>query len=878
MPNWFNRPLQMPRVKHSTFDLSNDLKTSMRGGFLTPVGVEEIIPSDKLLKHNTEVSLVTGTKVNPFINGIFDYLGYDVYGLCDTTQDDEDIWIHKMMIDNPLPFLSYLCIVRDWYCDSNLQKATMNDIDEIIELYRVACAEGHYLPSSEWLPDGQEAKIQLFNVAYTKDYFNTARPEPQNGSSNDASVLVEHNTGNLFANYSSYPKLNETTTVRDLWKKEMMQRYFETDNTFGTRIREKLAGHYGVRYSDQRIQIPMFCGGSSSYTQISEVLSNSNATDVQGNSGLGDFAGKGIAVDNAHSRTEFFEEHGYYMTLLSVIPDNGYCRGMQRSFFKKNIFDFASPEFNNIGWQDVLNESCFAMALTIKIRPDNVIKNCRGKKATAGMSDRELNLYFAWKEQQEKWYEGYRSWYDSNYNQHYNSEAERLKRLQAIGQNPFYTEGIGNDANLSSFNNPEAPAYNSEQGSMMNVINSVLQGTMQIASFANNLQSSEVDRELVRQKAISQGLENSKQMYLLGFGYDYNNGEVNKYSSHAIGLPENSRNGKAFFKMQDTIPYWADTPFAHLTSGQIANLQSSGDLRNYQLNNIMPSLANLYRMQSALSGLPADKQKNLKKRQNYRQSKGDRFMLAAAFNKKNGGRNFFLTLTYNDEALCWALPPNKHSGEWYPCFEPKHLKNLFKYLRDDRGYHFRYFVCCLCNDEGKRYKWDVRKPWTRISNGFGIDAIPYLNEYIHNDGNIRDKCPLVTGTKVNPFINGIFDYLGYDVYGLCDTTQDDEDIWIHKMMIDNPLPFLSYLCIVRDWYCDSNLQKATMNDIDEIIELYRVACAEGHYLPSSEWLPDGQEAKIQLFNVAYTKDYFNTARPEPQNGPQMYVLNRPFFG
>ncbi|CAJ0592172.1 unnamed protein product [Cylicocyclus nassatus] len=245
----------------------------------------------------------------------------------------------------------------------------------------------------------------------------------------------------------------------------------------------------------------------------SEVLSNSNATDVQGNSGLGDFAGKGIAVDNAHSRTEFFEEHGYYMTLLSVIPDNGYCRGMQRSFFKKNIFDFASPEFNNIGWQDVLNGELFCDGFNDKgtwgyqpryseyrshpsrctgdFRGDNVpelawhlnrnfaalpplndnflkvsefnrifsaqdltAKDCRytsrqryqelqGKKATAGMSDRELNLYFAWKEQQEKWYE----------------EAERLKRLQAIGQNPFYTEGIGNDANLSSFNNPEAPAY-----------------------------------------------------------------------------------------------------------------------------------------------------------------------------------------------------------------------------------------------------------------------------------------------------------------------------------------------------------------------------------------------------------------------------------
>ncbi|CAJ0592173.1 unnamed protein product [Cylicocyclus nassatus] len=153
----------------------------------------------------------------------------------------------------------------------------------------------------------------------------------------------------------------------------------------------------------------------------------------------------------------------------------------------------AAKEYSNLGYN-----TDYKSGYNLSAAPDTSrqrYQELQGKKATAGMSDRELNLYFAWKEQQGE---------------------------VAIGQNPFYTEGIGNDANLSSFNNPEAPAYNSEQGSMMNVINSVLQGTMQIASFANNLQSSEVDRELVRQKAISQGLENSKQMYLLGFGYDYN--------------------------------------------------------------------------------------------------------------------------------------------------------------------------------------------------------------------------------------------------------------------------------------------------------------------------------------------------------------------
>lgn len=408
MPNWFNRKLALPKVKHSNFDLSFDLKSSLRIGFLNPVGYEEILPSDRLLQHNTEVfirfaplkyplmhrikvhtsryfipfRIVMGEELyrkflnneieiqpvdfriessdsNPFVNSLLDYLEYDVQG----AHSDGGDWIFRII--NPLPFYAYLITVRDWYLDSNLQSTDIAVINTIVDQYRVALESG--LPLV-WDND-QIDKLGLFNVAYTKDYFNTARPQPQNGEEMfvlnrpnhydglDGKVtgVLLNTQGNLQMSDSPYSLVNESTTIKDLWRKEMLQRFFETDNVFGSsRIREKLGGHYGVDYSDKRIEIPLMCGGSSTTVQISEVISQSTSGD-----GLGVFGGKGVVSGFDRSRKIYFEEHGIYMSFLSLVPDNGYCRGEHRFLLKRNIFDIAFPEFNNIGWQDVYKGELF---------------------------------------------------------------------------------------------------------------------------------------------------------------------------------------------------------------------------------------------------------------------------------------------------------------------------------------------------------------------------------------------------------------------------------------------------------------------------------------------------------------------------------------
>lgn len=432
MPNWFNRKLTLPKVKHSVNDMSNDFKTSFKIGQLMPVYLEECLPSDKFLNLKTDslirfaplytallhrvqvhsntfftpVRIILGDDVyekflnglrilpiklykdlesssivegyNPFENYITDYIGIDPNQMYFSDTVRQGYRRYFIDILNPFPIFSYFLIVRDWYLDSNIESDKIQDIDDYLQQYRDTMIDDttshiqYNIDTDMWA--GLLTGDGTFQCAVTKDYFSTARPTPEKGtemyvlnrplglSPSDSQARTLSLLPNGIASYyngTSDVSVNETTTIRDLWRKEMMQQYFQIDNKFGTRIREKLAGHFGVEISDKRIMIPRFVGGSSSSVNISEVIQTSSTVTGVDASPQGNLAGKASSFSSGRKMSYFCEEHGYMMTVLSLIPDNGYCNGSPRTFWKSNIFDFASPEFNNIGWQPVLKGELF---------------------------------------------------------------------------------------------------------------------------------------------------------------------------------------------------------------------------------------------------------------------------------------------------------------------------------------------------------------------------------------------------------------------------------------------------------------------------------------------------------------------------------------
>lgn len=147
---------------------------------------------------------------------------------------------------------------------------------------------------------------------------------------------------------------DETSTINTLRRAFALQRWLEVGARFGRRYIEFLAGHFGVSSSDARLQRPEFIGMTKGYMSISEVLSTADTTVPVGN-----LAGHGIGMAKSPMFRYDVEEHGWIMGLISVQPHTSYQQGLPRRFNRTDQFDYAFPEFANIGEQAILNSEIY---------------------------------------------------------------------------------------------------------------------------------------------------------------------------------------------------------------------------------------------------------------------------------------------------------------------------------------------------------------------------------------------------------------------------------------------------------------------------------------------------------------------------------------
>lgn len=329
------------------------------------IDVDIILPYDETLpvadQDNPEVE---GSAANMYQSldkyDIFTTLGYprNSYSAYKTT---DKFRLYKL--DNGLDYLSLLAIWRDWFADVQINATQMSVIDGIIQQYQDA-----YRYGSSYLELTYSGIVVNLYSNMGKDYFTTARPKPEygdpvnltssptlfKGGTNASNVQFKDSdgdgVGNLYVGLQTDNKnLTLDLTIRELWRREQIQRFFDVTNTFGNRTREWLAGHMGVIFPDDRLMIPRLLQTTVHDFTISEVMQTSE-TDA---TPLGSYAGKGTLACRGKRMKRFFVEHSLLITVLSVIPEVGYTQARQRYQFKKSIFDFVIPEFNNIGYQEI---------------------------------------------------------------------------------------------------------------------------------------------------------------------------------------------------------------------------------------------------------------------------------------------------------------------------------------------------------------------------------------------------------------------------------------------------------------------------------------------------------------------------------------------
>ncbi|AXH77709.1 MAG: major capsid protein [Microviridae sp.] len=396
--------VEFAKTGKSLIDLSHEKKLTMNMGQLVPIMVQEVLPGDKFqcstehlirfaplvspvmhrinvyvhhwfvperLVHAEWEKFITGgkdgkeTATRPFIRitagnesqiapgSLADYMGIPTIPSTSTISYNNDILAS--------PFRAYQLIYNNFYRDENL-------IDEV-----------PVLKTSGIVADLEKNNLlTLRKRAWEKDYFTSALPWSQKGDEielpnnieykpvTDTTNIVDLNhqgvTGSLTAQAGQLQAGSGVAsqveniksigiTINDLRRSARLQEFLEKSARGGNRLTEFIKSFFGVESSDARLQLPEFLGGGKQPVSVSEVLSTFNNETVPG----AQMYGHGISVGASNQFRRRFEEHGWIISILSILPRTAYQQGIPKMYRRFDKYDLYWPTFAQLGEQEVKN-------------------------------------------------------------------------------------------------------------------------------------------------------------------------------------------------------------------------------------------------------------------------------------------------------------------------------------------------------------------------------------------------------------------------------------------------------------------------------------------------------------------------------------------
>lgn len=408
-------------MKRNLFSLSNQVNLSCNQGDLIPLGKpREVLPGD-IFRHGTSLLI----RLSPMLAPVFSQLNVTILQFYVPTRivwddfekfitggpDGDDTTAHPYIefasgvavgsladyfgitpgVNNiggvgvgvsAIPFRGYAAICNEWIFDEDLDtplvysKGNGADTTTNTTLQKIRWEKDRFTSARPFeqkgpavtVPVGDRAPVLGIGVADINPPGGSVTVRESDGTTSVyGSNWPSHTSNTTYVNKAPstnfpniYADLSSVTgiPVTELRLANALQRFMELSSHRGSRYVEYLLSRFGVRSSDARLQRPELLSRSKQVVQISEVLATAEGTDTD----VGDLKGHGIGAMRGNRYMRMFEEHGYVFTLMAVQPKTFYPQGLDRTWSRRDKYDYFQPETAFIGDQEVYNKEVYAGA------------------------------------------------------------------------------------------------------------------------------------------------------------------------------------------------------------------------------------------------------------------------------------------------------------------------------------------------------------------------------------------------------------------------------------------------------------------------------------------------------------------------------------
>ena len=408
----------LPQAKgmKSTFDLSENLKTTIDMDNLYPVYWEELNPGDHF-----EMSVASVCRLMPTVTPVMDNIKLKFFafwvpnrllwknwtkfmGAKDWQEDKNDFLVPQLNMKvaenksggladylycpptgtkcdykvSAFPFRAYNKIWNDWIRASQLQEPLVEFTDD----------EG---VKNEQQQIESLASYKLLKKGKPLDYFTSCTPYPQAGDpvmipltgnapvsiadkekalgvtnmnelyemtfrGSDGTIrLQENSSGRADSLYADMSKVTGIT-VEQLRNASALQVLLERDARAGERYPDLIQMHYNVTCPDFLLGRSQYLGSCTSSIVVNPIVQNSSTNET---SPQGHLTGIGVGQENAKLCEISAVEHGIFMVLACTTADVTYQQGLPRKLSKVTRWDYMNPAFWNLGDQAVLNQEIY---------------------------------------------------------------------------------------------------------------------------------------------------------------------------------------------------------------------------------------------------------------------------------------------------------------------------------------------------------------------------------------------------------------------------------------------------------------------------------------------------------------------------------------